>query len=48
MRDWLVWLGGAVAVAVVSWGCHVEPRPADLLLAAWPGDPRLIRRLIGR
>jgi len=127
MRDWLVWLGGAAAVVVLSWAVLVllarrlppglardlaafipdclttvrrlraDPRvprrakvavllaavwvaspidlipeflpvigplddvvvvalalryaarqvPSDVLLAAWPGDPRLIRRLIG-
>jgi uncharacterized membrane protein YkvA (DUF1232 family) len=128
MRDWLVWLGGAAAVVVLSWAVLVllarrlppglardlaafipdclttvrrlraDPRvprrakvavlvaalwvaspidlipeflpvigplddvvvvalalryaarqvPSDVLLAAWPGDPRLFRRLIGR
>ena len=128
MRDWLVWLGGAAAVVVLSWAVllllarrlppglardlaafipdclttvrrlRADPRvprrakvavlvaalwvaspidlipeflpvigplddvvvvalalryaarqvPSDVLLAAWPGDPRLFRRLIGR
>jgi len=127
MRDWLIWLGAAVAVVIVSWAVLVllarrlppglardlaafipdclttvrrlrkDPRvprrakvavvvaglwvaspidlipeflpvigplddvvvvalalryaarqvPSDVLLAAWPGDPRLIRRLMG-
>ncbi|WP_262419215.1 hypothetical protein [Micromonospora chalcea] len=41
MRDWLIGLAVATACLVGSWAMLV-------LLDAWPGEPRLLLRLLGR
>jgi hypothetical protein len=41
MRAWLTWLLVAAGLMVASWALLV-------LLEAWPGDPRLLERLLGR
>ncbi|MCZ7429413.1 hypothetical protein O7607_27005 [Micromonospora sp. WMMA1949] len=40
MRDWLIGLGVATVGVIVSWAVLV-------LLDAWPGEPRLLLRLLG-
>jgi uncharacterized membrane protein YkvA (DUF1232 family) len=37
-----------VVVVVLALRYAARQVPSDVLLAAWPGDPRLFRRLIGR
>lgn len=48
--EFLPVIGPLDDVVVVALALRYAARqmPSEVLLAAWPGDPRLIRRLIGR
>lgn len=48
--EFLPVIGPLDDVVVVALALRYAARqvPSDVLLAAWPGDPRLIRRIIGR
>ncbi len=49
MRGWLIGLGVAVGLVVLGWALRYAGRqvPRDVLIDAWPGQPRLLERLLG-
>ena len=47
LRGWLTWLASDIVVVALALRYARRQVPREILLAAWPGEPRLLERLLG-